>query len=367
MVVAYEEGLATVSSVTAPVRAGNIEDLLRCPNTGRAMHRVGDTYVSEGDQPATFPIEEGIVRAFVHHERPASDVTEVIKAFYEQTPFPNYDDTEDVGSLIEKSLARGFPELLNRSIRPKSTVLEVGCGTGQLGNFLSIMGRQVLSVDLCLNSLRLAQRFRHAHGLTHVTFAQMNLFRLPLQPRRFDVVICTGVLHHTSDPKAGFRELVPLVRPGGHLVIELYNRYGRFKTRLRRALIRLLGEQVATRDPYLSKYRVPSDKRRAWLLDQYHNPHESLHTIDEVLGWFDEMRVRFVRALPSTVFGSHFSLDYRRSLFDEEPRGSRVDRLFGQVEQMMEDAEGGLFVVIGRRMNGPEHMHSGGKGAGMGL
>ena len=48
---------------------------------------------------------------------------------------PNYDDLDDVGSLIEKSLARGFPEMLNRSIPPNATVLEVGCGTGQLGKF----------------------------------------------------------------------------------------------------------------------------------------------------------------------------------------------------------------------------------------
>lgn len=336
-------------AATTTLGGRSIADLLSCPTSGRAMRVAGRAYVSEGDPGLAFPIEEGIVRAFVPHEPMGGDVTERIKAFYEETPFPNYDDLDDVGSLIEKSLARGFPELLNRAISPNATVLEVGCGTGQLGNFLSIMGRRVLSVDLCLNSLRLAQRFRDANGLTNVTFAQMNLFRLPLAPGRFDVVICTGVLHHTSDPRGGFRRLVPLVKPGGHLVIGLYNRYGRIKTRLRRALMVLLGEQVASRDPYLSTYRVASDKRRAWLMDQYRNPHESLHTIDEALGWFDESGIRFVRALPSTIFQSRFSLDYRHSLFEEESRGSRVDRWLSQVEQMVADTEGGLFVVIGRK------------------
>src|SRR5205823_7986553 len=123
----------------------------------------------------------------------------------EGSPFPNYDETDTVGSLIEKSLERGFPEILNRSIPPLATVLEVGCGTGQLGNFLSIAERRVLSVDLCWNSLNLAQRFKEANGLDGVTFAQMDLFRLPLRPAAFDVVICTGVLHHTADPRCGFR------------------------------------------------------------------------------------------------------------------------------------------------------------------
>ena len=169
------------------------------------MRLIRGAYVSEGDPSVVFPIEDGIVKAFVSHQPHDGDVTETIKAFYEENPFPNYEGTEDVGSLIEKSVARGFPEMLNRSIPPNATVLEVGGGTGQLGNFLSIASRRVLSTDLCLNSLRLAQRFRDANGLDNVTFAQMNLFRLPLQPEHFDVVICTGVLHHTADPRGGFR------------------------------------------------------------------------------------------------------------------------------------------------------------------
>ena len=313
------------------------------------MRLIRGAYVCEGDPSVVFPIEDGIVKAFVSHQPHDGDVTETIKAFYEENPFPNYEGTEDVGSLIEKSVARGFPEMLNRSIPPNATVLEVGGATGQLGNFLSIASRRVLSTDLCLNSLRLAQRFRDANGLDNVTFAQMNLFRLPLQPEHFDVVICTGVLHHTADPRGGFRGLVPLVKPGGHLLVGLYNRYGRAKTRFRRQLARLWGERVAALDPYVKEYRVTRDKRRAWYMDQYRNPHESLHTVDEVLGWFDEAGIRFVRALPGTVLGSRFSLDYRGSLFEEEPRGSHLDRFFSQLQQGVEDTEGGLFVMIGRK------------------
>ena len=70
---------------------------------------------------------------------------------------------------------------------------------------------------------------------------------------------------------------------------------------------------MASLDPYINEYGVTRDKRRAWFMDQYRNPHESLHTLDEVLGWFEQNGIRFVRALPSTVLGSRFSLDYRRS------------------------------------------------------
>jgi 2-polyprenyl-3-methyl-5-hydroxy-6-metoxy-1,4-benzoquinol methylase len=326
-----------------------VGDLLACPTTGAALSFVGDAYVSPTDPRVRFPIEEGIIRAFLPHDGFDADVTQAIQAFYEQTPFPDYDEMETVGSLIEKSLSRGFPEMLNRSIPPHARVLEVGCGTGQLGNFLGIAQRDVLSVDICLNSLRLAQRFKEAHALSGVTFAQMNLFRLVAQPAAFDTVICSGVLHHTSDPKRGFKQLTPLVKRGGHIVLGLYNRYGRLKTRARRALRSVFGDRLARIDPFLSGHDVSGSKKQAWLMDQYRNPHESLHTIDEILAWFDDAGLRFVRAIPSTVLGSDFELEYRTSLFDPEPRGSRADRLFSQLHQMLTDVEGGLFIMIGRR------------------
>lgn len=313
---------------------------------GASSHE--DGFVSE-TLLAQFPSEEGILAAFLPHEASAGDVTETMRAFYEDAPFPNYDGLETVGSLIEKSVARGFPEMLNRSIPPHASVLEVGCGTGQLGNFLSIANRKVLSVDLCWNSLRLAQQFKEKHRLRSVTFAQMNLFRMPLRANAFDVVICLGVLHHTSDPRGGFRRLVSLVKPGGHVLVGLYNRYGRLKTRLRRSLFSVLGQRFAFLDPYLRGHDLGPAKRRAWYLDQYRNPHESLHTMDEVLQWFADEGVHFVRALPSSIFGCEFKLDYRQSLFTDEARGSATDRLFSQLRQLIHDTEGGLFTMIGRK------------------
>jgi len=330
-------------------RAAEFDDLLRCPVSGLPMQLTDGAYVSPADPNVRFPIDAGILRAFLPDDGDRALVADEMKAFYEENPFPNYDEMETVGSLIEKSLARGFPEMLNRSIPPHATILEVGCGTGQLGNFLSIAQRRVLSVDMCLNSLRLGQRFKEQDHLTGVHFAQMNLFRLPLQPEQFDVLICTGVLHHTADPEGGYRGLLSFVRPGGHVIIGLYNRYGRLQTRLRRRLFRVLGEGYARIDPYLRQYRMADAKARSWFMDQYRNPHESMHTMDETLRWFAATGVRFVRALPSTVFGSHFNLDYHRSLFEEEPRGSRADRLLAQLHQMVTDTEGGLFIMIGRK------------------
>jgi hypothetical protein len=112
-------------------------------------------------------------------------------------------------------------------------------------------------------------------------------------------------------------------------------------------LDRWIGDHIAVFDPYIRQHRVKGDKLRAWIMDQYRNPHESFHTMDEVLSWFDSNGIQFVRAVPSTIFGSRFQLDYRHSLFEPEQRGSSLDRLLSQLQQLWFDTEGGLFLMIG--------------------
>ena len=66
----------------------------------------------------------------------------------------------------------------------------------------------------------------------------------------------------------------------------------------RRVLFRLTGGRARWIDPVLRQGPRARGKREAWFEDQYRHPHESKHTIGEVLGWFDENSVEFVRGVP---------------------------------------------------------------------
>jgi carbamoyltransferase len=295
-----------------------------------------------------FAITDGIPQLFWPHEKfgKDTDVTEAVKAFYEETPFPNYDEHDSVRSLIDKSRRGIYAHMLNEGLPYNGRILEVGCGTGQLTNFLGISCREVVGVDLCLNSLRLAEHFRSEHELERVRFAQMNLFRPCFTPGQFDVILCNGVLHHTADPYGGFKGLVPLLKPGGHIIIGLYNTYGRLMTDVRRAIFRFTGGRATWLDPYLRSTKMSRDKRRAWFADQYQHPHESKHTIGEVLDWFDETGLDFVRGIPSVTGGSAGEGD----LFAPEPAGSAFDHATVQAKQIITGSrEGGFFLMIGRR------------------
>jgi SAM-dependent methyltransferase len=296
----------------------------------------------------SFPAEEGIWRFFHPHEAVEGDVTEAVKAFYEKTPFPNYDEHESLRSLIDKSRRGIYARLLNEQIPFNSRVLEVGCGTGQLSNFLGIGCRTVVGADLCLNSLRLAEGFRSRHGLSNVRFLQMNLFRPALRDEQFDVVLCNGVLHHTSDPAGGFERIARLVRPGGHVVIGLYNRWGRLALDARRVVFRASGGRMRWLDAHLRSTPMSREKQESWFNDQYRHPHESKHTMGEVLGWFDRHGFEFVNAVPKTRPWDTFS-DAER-LFEPAERGTHLDRALAQAKMVVTGSrEGGFYIMIGRR------------------
>lgn len=324
-------------------------DLLRSPCCGGEFRNGGEE-LSCSQCGHSFPLDNGIPQLFWPHEKISddADVTEAVKAFYEETPFPNYDDHDSVRSLLEKSRRGIYARKLDEAIPYNGTVLEVGCGTGQLSNFLGISCRRVMGVDLCLNSLRLGEQFRSEHELNRVRFAQMNLFRPALKPESFDVVLCNGVLHHTSDPQGGLKGLVPYVRPGGYFVVGFYNRYGRLMTDLRRTIFRITGGRGKWLDPYLRSTSMSEEKQRAWFADQYLHPHESKHTFGQIMEWFHESGLSFVRGIPSvTLEGS--SLE-EAGLFEPTSEGTALEHFLIQLQQISTGSrEGGFFVIIGQK------------------
>ncbi len=276
----------------------------------------------------------------------AADVTEVVKAFYEATPFPDYDDFDSVASLHRKARQGRFASRLDEQVPPGARVLECGCGTGQLSNFLSLGGRTVFATDICMSSLRLGQEFARRHHLDRVRFLQMNLFRPVFKAGSFHLVISNGVLHHTSDPALGFRTLAELVKPGGYLLVGLYHRYGRYITDARRALFKMSGGRLRFLDPNLRKRDSSDAKKRAWFADQYQHPHESKHTFGEVQRWLEDSGLRFVNCLPRPRPFQPVS----EKLFEARAPGNAIEHFLVEAGMILKGSrEGGFFIVIGKK------------------
>lgn len=69
-------------------------------------------------------------------------------------------------------------------------------------------------------------------------------------------------------------------------------------TDLRRVIFRAIGKLFILLDPYLRETGEQNTKTEAWFKDQYQHPHESKHTMGEVLRWFDETDFRFLNNIP---------------------------------------------------------------------
>ena len=324
-----------------------LEEVWACPACHGSLERAGDVArcTACGER---FSREGGVWRFFWPHEKHDGDVTELVKSFYEKTPFPHYDEAESAQSLLSKSRKGVYARLLGDQIPYNARILEVGCGTGQLSNFLGLGCRTVVGTDLYLNSLRLAEGFRSAQGLQRVRFFQMNLFKPALRANQFDVVLCNGVLHHTSDPYGGYRGIARLVKPGGLIVVGLYNTYGRFCHKARGMAFRLTGGRLRQLDPYLRTTKLSADKQEAWFKDQYQHPHESTHTMGEVFAWLRNNGFDFVNAVPK--FRAWDSFDAQETLFEQADPGSSFDRALAQAKMIVTgNREGGFFIVIGRK------------------
>ena len=272
-------------------------------------------------------------------------LTGTIQDFYDKNPFPNYEEFDNLAGLMEKAGKGIFARLLDEQIPFGSRILECGCGTGQLSNFLGIAHRSVIGTDIALNSLQIAENFRSTHSLDRVYFLQMNLFRPLFKDKSFDFVVCNGVLHHTARPREGFNRLARLVRPGGYFIVGLYHRWGRLFTDFRRSLYIVTGNRGKNLDPRLRKAALGSSRSSAWFVDQYKNPHESKHTIYEVLDWLDDAGLTFIKSIPSPRFLSPFSEDAQ--LFEPEPDPNPLELFLKELTMSLtDDREGGFFTMI---------------------
>jgi SAM-dependent methyltransferase len=274
-----------------------------------------------------------------------------VRQFYSVAPFPGYPPSENLSSLRVRGRNNDFARLLDEAIPDSACVLEVGCGTGQMSLFLAKADRLIIASDLARPSLELGADAARRFGVDRILFVETDLREPGLRSGAFDVVYCSGVLHHTPDPRASFRSLAQLVRPGGFVVVGLYHAFARLPHRLRRGLARLTGFRWIPFDSVLRARDAQPARHEAWLRDQYHHPEEHRHTLGQVKRWFRENDIDYLRCYPTALVGEDRTPS---ALFTVEEDNWWLEGLLAQASWIGKLAhEGGLFVVIGRR-NTPE-------------
>ncbi|MFZ2031414.1 MAG: methyltransferase domain-containing protein [Vitreimonas sp.] len=155
-------------------------------------------------------------------------MSKLVGRMYEAFPYPppTYD--------LEQAIADGgyqvgdptfWAPLLWPEGRPGGTlkILVAGCGTTQAAWFaFTNRNCNVVGVDLSQESLAHARYLQDKHDLQNLRLFRGDLREIEDLGERFDLVICTGVLHHMADPNDGMRALANVMQPSAALACMLY-------------------------------------------------------------------------------------------------------------------------------------------------
>jgi 2-polyprenyl-3-methyl-5-hydroxy-6-metoxy-1,4-benzoquinol methylase len=173
-------------------------------------------------------------------------VSQAVRQQYEENPYPRWRRRSNAGQAqsIHALMRQRFPHQDFAAESPDvPEILIAGCGTGsdavQVVN--TFKNAKVLAVDMSSSSLAYAKRATREFGVDNIEFGQADILELASLNRKFDIVVCSGVLHHMKNPMAGWRVLLQLLRPRGYMNIGLYSRRARTEVAALRELIAKAG------------------------------------------------------------------------------------------------------------------------------
>lgn len=232
-------------------------DLLVCPRCRggldlRSARRGAPDEIDTGQLhcaacEASYPISGGIPRLLDQHGRdetrrprwPPRGLKRTAATFgYEFSRFeqpPHYENEltffrktgidPALYSAIAKLPRADTLSMMDDGYRPRGDflhgkrVLEVGC---EMGRFMAVAcdhAREVIGIDIS-SSVDVARKL-YGH-LPNIHLVQGDILHAPLREEAFDFVYSIGVLHHTPDTYAAFREAAKLCKPRGDFAVWVY-------------------------------------------------------------------------------------------------------------------------------------------------
>ena len=244
------------------------------------------------------------------------DEGDAIAAFYEAHPYPPPVDDLDAyrdrwadDARRRAEFHRHFPE---RPFTGDLNILVAGCGTSQAARHaLRWPNGRVTGIDVSETSLHETDLLRERYSLENLSLHQLPIERAAELEDDFDLIICTGVLHHLADPGLGLEALSKAVRPDGSLHLMVYGRYGRTGVSMMQEYAHLLGirptdeemaalestlREIPTVHPLSPMLRTTPDFRSPdALADALLNPRERTYTVPELLGLLADHGLRLDR------------------------------------------------------------------------
>ena len=163
-----------------------------------------------------------------------SDKTSLaVQEQYEDYPYPRWKylqksiKSKTLDELCKELNLKIFDENIKKITKPK--ILIAGCGTGQQSIEASIRYKNcdVVAIDISSNSLAYAKRKSEEFGFNNIRYIQADILDLKKIGLKFDLIHCSGVLHHMDKPLMGLKMLCDILNPNGLIKLGYYSELAR--------------------------------------------------------------------------------------------------------------------------------------------
>jgi SAM-dependent methyltransferase len=245
-----------------------------------------------------------------------TDVGDPVSEFYTRHPYPppvtNLDRARDEWQDTNRDRAEYHLFWPDKPYRPDLDILVAGCGTWQAARYaLCRPAARVVGIDVSATSIDHTEQLKRQYGLTNLEIRQLRVEHIGELQQRFDLIVCTGVLHHLADPDAGLRALRSALEPDGVMHLMVYAPYGRFGAHMIQEYCRTLGvgtsaeeihdlvatlEALPQQHPLVPLLRGSKDARNAdALTDVLLNPRERSYSVPQLLDTLERSGLSFAR------------------------------------------------------------------------
>lgn len=193
-------------------------------------------------------------------------MTDKIRDFYSRINFPGHYTWEDICFYDEHGIHNTYLKEIDKILKDGIDVLDVGCGTGLVSNlFAHRYSSSFTSIDFS-DSIDYAIEFAKKNSIKDVQWIKKDFLKFNTE-KKYDVIICCGVLHHMPEYEQALAKMKSLLKPNGKLILAVYNKYGKILK-------------------HLFKINYNSD---ILYQDQENNPFELSFTHDQVVAMCDDL------------------------------------------------------------------------------
>jgi len=195
--------------------------LFRCPKTGESLTLLDTKYSNNKIQSGWLISEISKLRYPIINYIPRF-VTEPNYADsfgFQWNEFPKTQLDSYTGISISEK--RFFDTTnFNKNLQGE-LILEVGSGAGRFTEIILKTGATLYSCDY---SDAVEANYKNNGTSTNLFLFKASVYDLPFHKKSFSKVICIGVIQHTPNPEESFYKLAEMVKDGGELVIDTYNK-----------------------------------------------------------------------------------------------------------------------------------------------